>query len=175
MYFPVPSYQSANGISEKSLNNGQTGRSEPDMAADADPLTGYEVVTGIDSSGQPTTITLGGTSAVAPLLTAGFTAISAILGTHLGRIQDAVYAMAHGGHGFHDVTQGNNAYPTGTKGYSAGPGFDVPSGWGSPIFSELASGFSTAIPTQASGGADATLTGRRREAASDRAPGGTVR
>ncbi|MGD1054431.1 MAG: protease pro-enzyme activation domain-containing protein, partial [Candidatus Dormibacteria bacterium] len=38
MYFPVPSYQSANGISEKSLNNGRTGRSEPDMAADADPL-----------------------------------------------------------------------------------------------------------------------------------------
>jgi kumamolisin len=166
IYFPVPSYQSANGIREQSLNNGQTGRSEPDMAADADPVTGYEVVTGIDSRGLPTSITVGGTSAVAPLLTAGFTAISAILGTRLGRIQDPVYAMAHGGHGFYDVTQGNNAYPTGTKGYSAGPGFDVPSGWGSPIFSELASGFSTAVPTQASGGADATLTGKRREAAS---------
>jgi kumamolisin len=172
MYFPVPSYQSANGISEKSLDTGQTGRSEPDMAADADPVTGYEVVTGIVSSGQPTTITVGGTSAVAPLLTAGFTAISAILGARLGRIQDPAYAMAHTGHGFYDVTHGNNAYPTGTEGYSAGPGFDVPSGWGSPIFSELASGFSTAVPTQASGGAGATLTGRRGQAASARgAPG----
>lgn len=150
IYFPVPSYQSANGITETSLDTGQTGRSEPDMAAVADPVTGYEVVTGIDSSGQPTTITVGGTSAVAPLLTAGFTAISAIVGARLGRIHDPAYALAHAGHGFNDVTRGNNAYPTGTKGYSAGPGFDVPSGWGSPIFSELASTFSTAVPTPAS-------------------------
>ncbi len=169
IYFPVPSYQSANGIGEKSLDTGKTGRSEPDMAADADPVTGYAVITGIDAAGKPATTTVGGTSAVAPLLTAGFTAISAILGVRLGRIQDPAYAMAHAGHGFHDVTQGSNAYPTGTRGYSAGPGFDVPSGWGSPIFSELAAGFPTAVPTPASAGADATLTGKRTEGA--RAPG----
>jgi len=165
IYFPVPSYQSANGIGEKSLDTGKTGRSEPDMAADADPITGYAVITGIDAAGKPATTTVGGTSAVAPLLTAGFTAISAILGTRLGRIQDPAYAMAHAGHGFHDVTKGNNAYPSGTRGYSAGPGFDVPSGWGSPIFSELAAGFPTAVPTPASAGAEAALTGRRGEVA----------
>jgi kumamolisin len=166
-YFPVPTYQSANGIGETSLSTGKTGRSEPDMAADADPVTGCEVVTGIDASGNPTTTTVGGTSAVAPLLTAGFTAISAILGMRLGRIQDPVYAMAHAGKGFHDITQGNNAYPTGTEGYSAGAGFDVPSGWGSPIFSELASGFSSTVPTRVAGEAEATLTGRRGEPARD--------
>jgi kumamolisin len=149
MYFPVPAYQSANGIAEKSLNNGATGRSEPDMAADADPVTGYAVVTGIDSSGNPTTTTVGGTSAVAPLLTAGFVAISAVLGRRLGRIQDPAYALGHAGRGFSNVTQGNNAYPAGTEGYSAGPGFNVPAGWGSPIFSELATGFPTAVPTPA--------------------------
>ena len=135
------------------------------MAADADPVTGCEVVTGLDSSGNPTTATVGGTSAVAPLLTAGFTAVSAVVGGRLGRLQDPVYAMAHGGKGFRDVTQGNNAYPSGTEGYSAGPGFDVPSGWGSPIFSELASGFSSAVPTPASAGTSAMLTGTRQETA----------
>ena len=164
-YFPVPTYQSANGIGETSLSTGKTGRSEPDMAADADPVTGCEVVTGLDSSGNPTTTTVGGTSAVAPLLTAGFTAVSAVVGGRLGRLQDPVYAMAHGGKGFRDVTQGNNAYPSGTEGYSAGPGFDVPSGWGSPIFSELASGFSSTAPTPASAGTEAMLTGTRQETA----------
>jgi kumamolisin len=122
-------------------------------------------VTGLDSSGNPTTTTVGGTSAVAPLLTAGFTAISAVVGSRLGRLQDPVYALAHGGKGFHDVTQGNNAYPTGTEGYSAGPGFDVPSGWGSPIFSELASEFSGTAPTSASAGTEPRLTGSRQETA----------
>ncbi|HAW11698.1 MAG: S53 family peptidase [Candidatus Dormibacteria bacterium] len=164
-YFPVPTYQSANGISETSLSTGKTGRSEPDMAADADPVTGCEVVTGLDSSGNPTTTTVGGTSAVAPLLTAGFAAISAVVGSRLGRLQDPVYALARGGKGFHDVTQGNNAYPTGTEGYSAGPGFDVPSGWGSPIFSVLASGFSGTAPTSATAGTEARLTGSRQETA----------
>ena len=142
--FPVPAYQSASGIAEVSLATGRTGRSEPDMAADADPVTGYEVVTGIDSSGRPVTTTVGGTSAVAPLLTAGFTAISAVLGAPLGRLQDPAYALGKAGRGFRDVTQGSNAYPAGTQGYRAGPGFDVPSGWGSPIFAQLAAGFPTA-------------------------------
>ncbi|MGD1034457.1 MAG: S53 family peptidase [Candidatus Dormibacteria bacterium] len=164
-YFPVPTYQSANGIGETSLSTGTTGRSEPDLAADADPVTGCEVVTGLDSSGNPTTTTVGGTSAVAPLLTAGFTAISAIVGGRLGRLQDPLYAMAHDGKGFRDITQGNNAYPTGTQGYSAGTGFDVPSGWGSPIFSELASGFSSTAPTPASAATEALLTGNRQEMA----------
>ena len=142
--FPVPSYQSASGIAEVSLSSRRTGRSEPDMAADADPVTGYEVVTGIDTSGNPVVTTVGGTSAVAPLLTAGFTAVSAVLGARLGRLQDPAYAMGKTGRGFRDITRGTNAYPSGTQGYSAGPGFDVPSGWGSPAFARLAAGFPTA-------------------------------
>jgi kumamolisin len=149
VYFPVPAYQSANGIEEVSLGTGRTGRSEPDMAADADPVTGYQVVTGIDAAGAPATTTVGGTSAVAPLLTAGFTLISAVTARRLGRLQDPAYALGKAGTGFNDVTQGSNAYPAGTEGYSAGPGFDVPSGWGSPIFSELAARLPTAIPTPA--------------------------
>jgi kumamolisin len=162
MYFPVPSYQSANGISEKSLDSGQAGRSEPDMAVDADPVTGYEVITEIGAKGSPTTQTVGGTSAAAPLLTAGFVAISAVMGARIGRIQDAAYALAVAGQGFHDVVHGNNAYPQGTRGYDAGAGFDVPSGWGSPVFSELASGFPSAVPTRAGAGGVASLTGRGR-------------
>ncbi len=142
--FPIPSYQSASGVSEVSLTSGKTGRSEPDMAANADPVTGYEVVTGISASGTPQTQTVGGTSAVAPLLTAGFTALAALLAARLGRIQDAVYPLGKAGTGFRDVVSGNNAYPSGSKGYSAGPGFDVPSGWGSPDFGQLAAAFRAA-------------------------------
>lgn len=91
-----------------------------------------------DSSGSPATTTVGGTSAVAPLLTAGFTGMAAVRGKRLGRIQAAAYALATRGSSFRDITQGDNAYPAGTSGNSAGPGFDVPSGWGSPIFTRLA-------------------------------------
>jgi kumamolisin len=139
--FPVPAYQSSNGVSEVSLTTGKPGRAEPDMAADADPVTGYEVVTGVSAAGAPETQTVGGTSAVAPLLCAGFTAVAALLGARLGRIQDAVYPLGKAGTGFRDVVSGNNAYPSGTQGYSAGPGFDVPSGWGSPHFGQLAAAF----------------------------------
>jgi kumamolisin len=142
--FPVPTYQASNGVSELSLATGKPGRSEPDMAANADPVTGYEVVTGVDASTKPVTQTVGGTSAVAPLLTAGFTAVAALLGARLGRIQDAVYPLGKVGTGFRDVVSGNNGYPGGTMGYSAGPGFDVPSGWGSPHFVHLADEFRAA-------------------------------
>lgn len=144
VHFPVPLYQSSNGVSEVSLTSGRAGRSEPDLAADADPLTGYEVVTGVSASGAPQTQTVGGTSAVAPLLTAGFTAVAALLAARLGRIQDALYPLGRAGTGFRDVVSGDNAYPSGSSGYSAGPGFDVPSGWGSPHFGQLAEAFRAA-------------------------------
>jgi kumamolisin len=146
VHFSVPSYQSSNGVAEISQTSGKPGRSEPDMAANADPVTGYEVVTGISASGAPVTQTVGGTSAVAPLLTAGFTAVAALLGSRLGRIQDAVYPLGKAGTAFRDVVSGNNAYPSGSKGYSAKAGFDVPSGWGSPHFGQMAAGFRAAGP-----------------------------
>ncbi len=142
--FGVPAYQSSNGVLEVSLGSGRPGRSEPDLAVNADPVTGYVVVTGLGASGAPRLLTVGGTSAAAPLVAAGFAAVSALLGARLGRIQDAVYPLGRAGTAFRDVTQGDNAYPAGGEGYRAGVGFDVPSGWGSPHFVRLAEAFRSA-------------------------------
>lgn len=137
-HFAVPGYQSSSGVSEVSLGTARSGRSEPDLAVNADPVTGYEVVTGLGATGAPQIQTVGGTSAAAPLVTAGLAAVSALLGTRLGRVQDALYPLARAGTAFRDVTQGSNAYPAGSEGYRAGVGFDVPSGWGSPQFDRVA-------------------------------------
>jgi kumamolisin len=51
--FGVPAYQSSNGVLEVSLGSGRPGRSEPDLAVNADPVTGYVVVTGLGASGAP--------------------------------------------------------------------------------------------------------------------------
>jgi len=171
---PRPLLQSANGISEKSLGTGQTGRSEPDMAADADPVTGLRGghrhrLLGPANDHHRRRYQRGGAAAHR-----GLHRHLGILGARLGRIQDPptpwpIPATAS------TTSPTEQRLPDRHRGYSAGPGFDVPSGWGSPIFSELAAGFSTAVPTQASGGAGTTLTGRRGEQSRHRAPRGTVR
>ena len=59
--FPVPDYQEDAGIPPSANSSKNTGRGVPDVAANADPATGYPVrVDGED-------VVAGGTSAVAPL------------------------------------------------------------------------------------------------------------
>ena len=98
------------------------GRLIPDVAAAADPYTGYE----IHVHGQSTVE--GGTSAVAPLLAGLFAA----LGTKLGFITPKLWANQGS---FHDVTVGNNGF------YMAGPGPDPCTGIGSPIGTKIATLF----------------------------------
>ena len=56
----------------------------------------------------------------------------------LGFVNPEIYAIGHRPlyhRAFHDITVGNNTvvFPTGTiTGYSAGPGWDPVTGWGSP-------------------------------------------
>ena len=59
--FPLPDYQETAGVPPSANSNKNVGRGVPDVAADADPATGYTVRV----DGQDTVI--GGTSAVAPL------------------------------------------------------------------------------------------------------------
>ena len=109
---------------------GSSGRGVPDVAADADPQTGYQVV--ID--GSPGVI--GGTSAVAPLWAALIARLAQAGGAKFGLIQPALYAAATPGAvapGFRDITQGNNGV------YSAGPGWDACTGLGVPVGSQLGS------------------------------------
>jgi kumamolisin len=115
--FPIPSYQNSAGVPKQPETN-FAGRGVPDVAGDADPVTGYSVR--VDGKAA----VIGGTSAVAPLW-AGLTAlINQRLGRPIGFVQPALYKI--GSTAFHDITSGNNGH------FSAGPNWDACTGLGSP-------------------------------------------
>lgn len=107
-------------------------RTVPDVAADADPATGYAIHTG----GR--WLQAGGTSAASPMW-AGFCALDAASTGRLGNLNPALYRLA--GNGLHDVTEGDN----GT--FHAGAGYDQVTGWGSFDAAKLA----RVLPTAAGG------------------------
>ncbi|MGC2767924.1 MAG: S53 family peptidase [Candidatus Acidiferrum sp.] len=115
--FALPTFQLSAKVPK--APNGFAGRGVPDVAGDADPETGYNVVV----DGQSTVI--GGTSAVAPLWAGLFALINQSLGTNVGYVNPLLYA-AKAEATFHDITSGNNGS------YSAGPGWDACTGLGTP-------------------------------------------
>jgi kumamolisin len=123
--FPVPSWQRDASVPPSVNSPHLPGRGVPDVAGNADPNTGYR----IRSDGQD--FAIGGTSAVAPLWAALVALINQKLGTPIGFVSPLLYSQ--GVTGFNDVLTGNN----GTGGYSAGPGWDACTGWGSPDGSTL--------------------------------------
>ena len=112
--FPLPAWQANAEVP----NSPSGGRGVPDVAADADPQTGYQVF--VDG----TAMVIGGTSAVAPLWAALVCRLAQSLGTPLGLIQPKLYAATSG---FRDITQGNNGA------YQAGQGWDACTGLGVPV------------------------------------------
>ncbi len=126
--FAQPSWQhgaasaSTHGARHHQGSSG-SGRGVPDVAADADPATGYQVY--VDG----TALVFGGTSAVAPLWAALVCRLSQSLGHPLGLLQPALYRGIRPGvsqPGFRDITSGNNGA------YQAGPGWDPCTGLGVP-------------------------------------------
>ncbi len=115
--FALPSYQQSAKVPK--APNGFVGRGVPDVAGDADPETGYNVVV----DGQQTVI--GGTSAVAPLWAGLLALVNQSLGMNVGYVNPLLYG-ANAEKTFHDVTSGSNGD------YSAGPGWDACTGLGSP-------------------------------------------
>jgi kumamolisin len=102
---------------------GQPGRLVPDVAANADPNTGYLIV----ANGQE--IPIGGTSAVAPF----YAGLFAAFGRQLGFVTPMLWQNPES---FEDITQGSN----GSFNASVGP--DPCTGLGVPIGQALASLFS---------------------------------
>lgn len=102
------------------------GRMVPDVSANADPETGYNIV--LDGQVEP----VGGTSAVAPL----YAGLFAALGTKLGFVTPKLW-LNRGD--FNDVTSGDN----GTYHASVGP--DPCTGLGTPIGLKLAQLFGAAL------------------------------
>src|SRR5215469_4539738 len=120
--FPVPSWQTSVGV-PPIAGGTATGRGVPDVAGNADPVTGYLVV--VDGKQQP----IGGTSAVAPLWAGLLARLSQATGKKFGLLQPLIYAGVGAGAaapGFNDIVSGNNGA------YKAGPGWDACTGLGSP-------------------------------------------
>ncbi|GAA1902854.1 S53 family peptidase [Lapillicoccus jejuensis] len=120
--FPLPSWQAGAGVGDRSGTTA-TGRGVPDVAAVADPATGYRVL--VDGTPQ----VIGGTSAVAPLWAGLVARVAQLSRRRLGPVQPHLYAAARPGvtpAGLRDVTTGSNGA------YDAAPGWDACTGLGVP-------------------------------------------
>jgi kumamolisin len=123
---PIPSWQE--GKVPRSINPGNfAGRAIPDVAANADPNTGYLVMNG----GQFGIV--GGTSASAPLWASLVTRINALNGARAGNFNALLYTMIGPAGALRDITSGNNDTDGLLDGqFQAGPGWDACTGWGVP-------------------------------------------
>jgi subtilase family serine protease len=137
-----PDYQSDNV--PKSVNQTLHGfRGVPDIAYNAGVVGGVIAAWGIPD-GPGFFFIFGGTSAGSPQMSGIVADLAQGLGGNLGFINPQLYRL--GGAGFlkhvtHDVTIGNNTVteatangPVTITGYSATPGYDLGTGWGTPNF-----------------------------------------
>jgi subtilase family serine protease len=132
LLFGVPSYQSGLGLTARG----------PDVAYNAAIDGGVLVVYG--GLGAPVLFIVGGTSAGSPQW-AGITALANQARANLGKstigdLNPTLYGIYHSARyasDFHDITVGNDQLVGSPVGFSAGPGYDVASGIGSPIVDQL--------------------------------------
>lgn len=123
---PTPAWQA--GIVPRSINPGHfAGRAIPDVAANADPNTGYYMLSG----GQFGIV--GGTSASSPLWASLIARINALNGARTGNFNALLYTKFGPANTLTDITVGNNDTDGLLGGnYPAGPGWDACTGWGTP-------------------------------------------
>jgi kumamolisin len=118
-HFDLPTWQDGVGVPTSVNPNKRVGRGVPDVSGNADSATGYRIVVG------SSTITVGGTSAVAPLWSGLIAVLNQALGKRLGFLNPIIYSPAARST-FRDIRNGNNGA------YSAALGWDACSGLGSP-------------------------------------------
>ncbi len=132
-YEPSPSYQSGMGYSR---------RATPDVSYDANPNTGFYIY---DTYGYGGVMGVGGTSAGAPQWAALVAIADEMAGQNLdgaSQTLPAIYNTAHSAYSsnFHDITSG-------TAGRNrAGRGFDLVTGWGSPIADSIVPALASDAP-----------------------------
>jgi subtilase family serine protease len=119
-YDPKPIWQTDTGC---------TRRTDNDVAAVADPLTGVAVY---DSTPGPCPTVgwceAGGTSAASPIIAS----VYALAGTPLAATYPSAYIYDSSHQLLFDVTSGSNGSCSPTYLCTAGPGYDGPTGWGTP-------------------------------------------
>ena len=122
-FIPQPQWQTTDGVND---SNGY--RQVPDVSAIATNV-------GVFIQGQ--VVPYGGTSAAAPVWAAGFVLVNQALEQSKGvydfgpGIFYSVASQRNGKTPYYDVTQGDNLY------YSASPGWDYTTGWGSPNLADF--------------------------------------
>ncbi len=119
--FALPDWQANAGVPKSASAKG--GRGVPDVAGDASPETGYNILV----DGQQEIV--GGTSAVAPLWAGLIALINQQRGIPAGFVNPTLYAVPSA---FRDITSGNNGA------FTAGPGWDPCTGLGSPDGAKVA-------------------------------------
>lgn len=157
VYFPKPTWQVGTGVPA------DLSRDVPDIALNAGANhVGYLIcvsgscVNGFRNAAQNLAV-VGGTSAGVPSFAGVLALVEQQIGmvSGLGNINPVLYSLG-GSAVFHDVTSGNNNSPciagspdcvaSNSIGYSATPGYDLASGWGSVDAYALANAWKTAVP-----------------------------
>ena len=149
--FPLPTWQAGVNVPKPDMPTG--GRGVPDVAGDADPATGY--VIRVDGK----TMTIGGTSAVAPLWAGLIAVANQQNGAAAGFVNPALYA-ARNKAAFRDTVKGSNG------GFPAGTGWDACTGFGSPIAPRIIS-----VIKPGAGGAAFKIAASKKKAAVRRSRG----
>jgi subtilase family serine protease len=144
-FWKQPSWQTGPGV-QNSYSNGM--RETPDVSLNADPATGYPVycTAGSSCTSNGGWITVGGTSAAAPMWAAMIALTNELSAQHgknnVGFINPVLYAIgstaARYSADFHDITPpSNSSLPsnndeTGFNGgaYPVTTGYDMATGWG---------------------------------------------
>jgi hypothetical protein len=133
-YYSIPTWQE--GISMSANGGSTTYRNIPDVALTADNV--------YVAYGDGSSATFGGTSCATPLwaaLVALMNQQAASTGASMaGFINPAIYAIGKGTSyslTFHDITTGNNTSSSSPSNYYAVAGYDLCTGWGTPMGQSL--------------------------------------
>lgn len=139
-YFTRPSYQTGTNLTNAH-------RMVPDVSADADPATGYSIYCTSSASNCSGWLSVGGTSAAAPLWAGIAIDINQSLAAQgkpvLGNAHVPLYNLYNNAQtytSFHDVTTGNNLY------YQASANYDLATGIGSPNATSIAQALANGTP-----------------------------
>ena len=133
--FTKPAYQDTVNVPPSANPPHTIGRGVPDVAADADPVTGVVVMHVDGKHLEP----IGGTSASAPLWASLIVRLNEGLKARCGFLNPVLYGRFPSGV-LRDITVGNNGA------YSAGPGWDPCTGLGTPDGDQLFRALSGSAP-----------------------------
>lgn len=120
-YETKPSWQHDSGCSRRTMN---------DVSADADPNTGAAVYDSVPYGGTSGWFQVGGTSLSSPLIAGVYALAGGVSGSTIGAATP--YAQFVYGTNIHDVTTGRNGRCRPSYFCTAVPGYDGPTGLGTP-------------------------------------------